>query len=132
MEKNMALTKDINFILSSLGVSLSSDDKWGLGSHTIRIVSVYNDDVWRGNPRHCFNIEVTVTKDSGYAPSKKPNLNSWSYSKSRVIHFNKRAKDAAEYSFDDMLRKNDVKDMLKCLDINIGYDCINKVTFKEK
>jgi hypothetical protein len=22
--------------------------------------------------------------------------------------------------------------MLKCLDINIGYDCINKVTFKEK
>jgi hypothetical protein len=131
MEKNATLTKDINFILSSLGVSLSSDDKWGLGPHTIRVISVYEEKAWRGN-RHSFNIEVTVNKDSGYAPSKKPNHNSWSYSKSRVIHFNRRAKDAAQYSFDNMIRKDDVKDMLACLGINIGYDCINKVTFKEK
>ena len=132
MEKNTTLTKDINFILSSLGVSFSSDDKWGLGPHTIRVVSVYVGEMWRSKPRHFFNIEVTVNKDSGYAPSKKPNHNSWSYSKSRVIHFNKRAKDAAQYAFDSMLRKDDVKDMLACLGINIGYDCVNKVTFKEK
>jgi hypothetical protein len=132
MEKNATLTKDINFILSSLGVSLSSDDKWGLGPHTIRVVSVYDEDVWRSKPRHCFNIEVTVNKDSSFAPSKKPNNNSWSYSKSRVIRFNRQAKDAAQYSFDNMIRKDDVKDMLACLGINIGYDCINKVTFKEK
>jgi hypothetical protein len=132
MEKNTTLTKDINFILSSLGVSLSSDDKWGLGPHTIRVVSVYDEDTWRSKPRHCFNIEVTVNKDSSFAPSKKPNTNSWSYSKSRVIRFNRQAKDAAQYSFDNMIRKDDVKDMLACLGINIGYDCVNKVTFKEK
>jgi hypothetical protein len=132
MEKNATLTKDINFILSSLGVSLSSDDKWGLGPHTIRVVSVYDEDTWRSKPRHCFNIEVTVNKDSSFAPSKKPNSNSWSYSKSRVIRFNRQAKDAAQYSFENMLRKDDAKDMLGCLGINIGYDCINKVTFKEK
>jgi hypothetical protein len=132
MEKNATLTKDINFILSSLGVSLSSDDKWGLGPHTIRVVSVYDEDTWRSKTRHCFNIEVTVNKDSYFAPSKKPNANSWSYSKSRVIRFNRQAKDAAQYSFENMLRKDDAKDMLACLGINIGYDCINKVTFKEK
>jgi hypothetical protein len=133
MEKNAILTKDINFILSSLGVSLTSNgENCGFGPHTIRVVSVYNEDVWRSKPRHCFNIEVTVTKDSFCAPSKKPNHNSWSYSKSRVIHFNRRAKDAAQYSFENMLRKDDAKDMLACLGINIGYDCINKVTFKEK
>jgi hypothetical protein len=132
MEKNATLSKDINFILSSLGVSLSSDDKWGLGPHTIRVVSVYDEDVWRSKPRHCFNIEVTVNKDSSFAPSKKPNSNSWSYSKSRVIRFNRQAKDVAQYSFENMLRKDDVKDMLACLGINVGYDCINKVTFKEK
>lgn len=133
MEKNATLTKDINFILTSLGVSLVSDgENCGFGPHTIRVVSVYNEDVWRSKPRHCFNIEVTVTKDSCYAPSKKPNHNSWSYSKSRVIYFNRRAKESAQYAFDNMLRKNDAKDMLACLGINVGYDCINKVTFKEK
>jgi hypothetical protein len=131
MEKNMALSKDINFILSSLGVSLSSEDKWGLGPHTIRIISVYEEQMWRGN-RHLFNIEVTVNKDSNYAPSKKPSNNSWTYSKRRVMYFNRSAKDAAQYSFDCIIGKDDTRDMLKCLGINIGCECINKVTFKEK
>ena len=132
MEKNKQLSKEINFILSSIGVELSSDDRWNLGPHSIRVVSVYEETMWRSKPRHFFNIEVTVNKGSTYAPSKKPNKNSWNYSKNRVRYFNQRAKDAASYSFDDMVRPDGIKDMLKCLGINIGYDCINKVTFKEK
>lgn len=132
---NNKITKEINNILKEMGVDFTSGIYDGNKFH-LRIVSLWEEDYYAvsgDNKRYRFNFEVTMSKDDRYSPSSNNEALKYSWNKrSRLVRLNRMRKYRYETAINDFLNANDVKDLLKCMGIEVAkWDLINKITFKE-